>query len=113
MTTTIDRSFWVAEGQRPPGQPGTVWYGEVRESHFWPDETIRTGLTYPAVLGDEGLFIWRDGAWILSPGYADSFTPGEEWQADCDHAGTVPWRTCDTEADCASLRCEDERTWGR
>jgi hypothetical protein len=34
------------------------------------------------------------------------------WQASCDHLHGTPWRTCDTEADCISLRKESEPRWG-
>lgn len=94
---------------RPEGQPGTAWYGNVRES--WEGEQITAGLRYPAVLDDTGIVqIWRDGQWIASPGFTPFFEAGPEWQADCYHGdGRLPWRTCDTEADCLSLRREEAR----
>jgi hypothetical protein len=97
---------------RPEGQPGTVWYGYERTDQQFGEEpeTVTVGLTYPAVKG-ETLWLWRDGQWIDSPGYARYFVSGEEWQADCDHEHTLPWQTCDTEAECLSLRREDARKW--
>jgi hypothetical protein len=96
---------------RPEGQPGNVWAGEERESWDFPGETVVMGLRYPAVKGDT-LWIWRDGSWIEAPGYVDYFEPGPEWQARCDHEHQLPWRTCDTEAECLSLRREEHRVWG-
>ena len=101
---------WTADGQRPAGQPG-----EVGRNHG-----AGASWTYPAVTDVQGnVWFWRDttdsaGRWIAAPPMlADSFTPGEDWMADCDHAGPRPHMTCDTEADCISLRRERERTWGR
>lgn len=110
----------MTDTTRPEGQPGTAWYGDEHEewqSHIFPGDeeegraTVRTGLSYPGVLDDDGtLRIWRDGEWIVSPGYLDHFEAGPEWQADCYHGdGRLPWRTCDTEADCLSLRREEAR----
>lgn len=106
---------WTAEGTRPAGQPG-----EVRRAHG-------ESWSYPAVRTADGrVLYWMDlggrrGSWLLAPPLlADSFQPGEEWQADCDHNHTgrsffdaTPWRTCDTEADCVSLRREQATRWGR
>jgi len=119
VTTTTQHvvADWTAEGRRPAGQPG-----EVGRNHG-----AGAAWSYPAVKDAEGrVWFWRDttdsaGRWILAPvRLAESFAPGEEWQADCDHNHTgrsyfdkTPWRTCDTEADCLSLRREHERTWGR
>lgn len=100
---------WTAEGLRPHGQPGSVWYGEERESSIWPGEVIRIGLSYPAVLDDEGdLYIWRDSGWIESNGYSDFFDPDEEWKSECTHSHAVPWRTCDTRSQCWSLTTKEE-----
>ena len=86
---------WVAEGQRPAGQPGEVGgrYGAA--------------FVYPAVTDPTGrVWHWRDtdttaGRWIATTRrLAATFVPGPEWQASCDHAGPVPWRGCDTEAEC-------------
>lgn len=110
MSTVATVQDWVAEGQRPAGQPGEVGR----------DHGAGASWSYPAVKDAEGrVWFWREttdsaGRWIEAPPMlADSFAPGEEWQADCDHAHATPWRTCDTAADCWSLRREDERTWGR
>ncbi|MER7070944.1 hypothetical protein [Terrabacter sp. NPDC000476] len=102
--------------ERPAGQPGEVSQGKLRVRQSGE----RFGLSYPAVRDDAGVvFYWRDtesatAHWMVAPArLAESFIPGEEWQADCDHAHSVPWRTCDTEVDCLSLRREEEWTWGR
>lgn len=102
---------------RPEGQPGTVWVGRLdsRPSYdgkatYQPYEAVRLGLSYPAVMTDDGvLTLWRDGRWIESPGYATHFEAGPEWQADCTHDGLVPWKGCDVESDCLSKRREDAR----
>lgn len=101
------------------GQPGTAWYGSEHErpvDEVWmpgETETIRSGLSYPAVLDDDGnLLIWRDGQWIPSPGYAPHFEAGPWWQSYCPHEHGAPWRTCDSQAACDSLCREETRTWG-
>lgn len=89
---------------RPAGQPGTV----------------RDAFTYPAVRDPETKTVryWRDtesttAYWIVAPpNLAESFEPGPEWQEDCDHEYPLPWMACASEADCLSLRREDERVWG-
>lgn len=80
---------------RPEGQPGTV----------------RAAFTYHAVLNDHGTWFWRDGSWLRAPHrLAAKFTAGPDWQERCDHEpGGLPWRTCDSEADCLSLRREEGR----
>lgn len=104
MTALPVHITWTAEGKRPAGQPGTV-----NRNHRVP------GWSYPAVATeDDRIFFWSDGAdhWMLAPTLlAASFEAGEEWQADCDHLHGLPWRTCDTEADCISLRRESEPRW--
>jgi hypothetical protein len=99
---------WTAEGKRPAGQPGTV-----NRNHRV------AGWSYPAVeIDDDRVMFYRDttddaGHWMLAPPIlAGSFEPGEDWQASCDHLHGTPWRTCDTEADCISLRKESEPRWG-
>jgi hypothetical protein len=89
--------------ERPAGQPGEV----------------KQGFAYPAVRDDAGVvFYWRDtesatAHWMVAPArLAESFIAGPEWQADCDHQHSVPWRTCDTENDCLSLRREEARIGG-
>lgn len=111
MSTVADKTFWVAGGMRPPGQPGTAWAGEVRDSWLWPEERVKLGLSYPAILDAEGeeLWLWRDGQWISSPGYRDHFTPDEEWKASCDHLHALPYQTCSFESDCLSLRREEAK----
>lgn len=99
----------VAEGTRPAGQPGSV-----NRQHRHP------GWEYPAVQTPAGtVLFWRDtqdsaGRWIVAPArLAASFVAGPEWQASCTHLHHLPWQTCDSEADCAALDREHERTWGR
>ncbi|HEY1179342.1 MAG TPA: hypothetical protein VGF17_24570 [Phytomonospora sp.] len=106
MTAITD---WTAQGHRPAGQPGTVGRNHGAGASW----------TYPAVRDDEGrVWFWRDttdsaGRWIAAPArLAASFEAGEDWQADCDHLHAAPHQTCTFEADCVSLRREDERTWG-
>ena len=113
MSTATDHLVipeWTADGSRPAGQPG-----EVGRNHG-----AGAAWTYPAVRDAEGtVWFWRDttssaGRWIAAPPVlADSFIPSEEWEADCDHAHATPWRRCDSEADCLSLRREHYRRWGR
>lgn len=104
---------------RPPGQPGEVTQGRTERETVWRDYEW-TGLRYPAVRDEQTGIVryWRDSEsesahWIVAPPLlASSFEPGPEWQADCDHVQTLPWRTCDTEADCRSLRREEARAAG-
>lgn len=61
---------------------GVVWYGDERTIwDYWKEpegpETIRLGLAYRAEMRDDHLFLWRDGQWIESPGYAKFFIPDE------------------------------------
>lgn len=100
----------TAEGRRPAGQPG-----EVGRNHG-----AGASWSYPAVKDTDGrVWYWRDttssaGRWLAAPPLlAASFEAGPEWQADCDHVHATPWRTCDTENDCTSLRREEARRWGR
>lgn len=101
MTTTQPAD--VSRDIRPAGQPGTV-----------NREHRHSGWTYPAVKTDDGTVLyWRDtdtsaGRWLAAPPrLAASFEPGPDWQADCQHVESTPWRTCDTEADCLALQRED------
>lgn len=87
---------WVAEGQRPAGQPGRV----NREHRV-------SGWSYPAVqLADGRVFYWRDttysaARWLEAPArLAESFESGPEWQVRCEHLNAVPWAPCDSEVEC-------------
>ncbi|NUP33642.1 MAG: hypothetical protein HOU01_18315, partial [Streptomycetaceae bacterium] len=58
---------------RPEGQPGTTWFGDEHDSP-WDGERVKAGLSYPAVLDDEGVMHnCRDGQGIESPGYEPFF----------------------------------------
>lgn len=85
--TVIDRTHWVAEGTRPPGQPGNV----------------RTAFACHAI--DDGAQVWvrfeseLGTAWRPATATeARTFTPGPEWLADCTHGDET--RYCDTESEC-------------
>ena len=100
---------WTAGGARPAGQPGTVGRNHGAGASW----------SYPAVkIADGAVLYWRHttdsaGRWIAAPPrLAASFESGPEWQAECDHAHHEPWRACEFEADCLSLRRDDDRAWG-
>lgn len=85
--TVIDRTHWVAEGTRPPGQPGH----------------ILTAFRYPAIDDGQQVWIWFESElgeeWRpATTTEARTFTPGPEWLADCTHGDAI--RYCDTESEC-------------